>query len=68
MKPAGASVCRGMVHPYLVKGRYCNIAFIKGSANFIFITLPLRRLWSHLSTMYFMPYVFIYVLGTNYVW
>jgi len=36
MKPAGASVCHGMVRPYLVKGRYCNTAFIKGSANFIF--------------------------------
>ena len=36
MKPAGASVCCVMVRPYLVKGRYCNIVFIKGSANFIF--------------------------------
>ncbi len=36
MKRVCASVRRGMVRPYLVKGRYCNIAFIKGSANFIF--------------------------------
>jgi hypothetical protein len=36
MKPAGASVCHGMVRPYLMKGRYCNTTFIKGSANFIF--------------------------------
>ena len=67
MKPAGASVCHGMVRPYLVKGRYCNTAFIKGSANFIF---------HHIVATSFMV-TFVYDLfcavcshlriGTNYV-